>query len=221
MSMEEPWDPAPVPRVDVRNGSHVAPPALDASQLPSFTFGSGSLTWWGTLGLMAIEGTVFALAIVTYFYLRDRAVVWPLNESPPGLLWGTLNTILLVASLVPNHLAKRAAERLDRASARNWLAVCLLASLLSLALRGMEFTTLHCRWYDDAYASAVWVLLSLHTTHLVTDTWDTGVLLALVAGGPFEAKRHVDVAENALYWVFVVLSWLPIYAVIYWVPRWH
>jgi cytochrome c oxidase subunit 3 len=34
-----------------------------------------------------------------------------------------------------------------------------------------------------------------------------------------KAKRYVDVSENALYWDFVVLWWLPIYAVIYWLPR--
>jgi heme/copper-type cytochrome/quinol oxidase subunit 3 len=59
----------------------------------------------------------------------------------------------------------------------------------------------------------------LHTTHLVTDAWDTGVLAVLSFTGPFESKRFVDVSENALYWIFVVLSWLPIYGVLYWVPR--
>jgi cytochrome c oxidase subunit I+III len=34
-----------------------------------------------------------------------------------------------------------------------------------------------------------------------------------------EGKRFVDVSENAVYWYFVVLSWLPIYAVIYGAPR--
>ena len=32
-------------------------------------------------------------------------------------------------------------------------------------------------------------------------------------------RRFVDVSENAFYWYFVVLVWLPLYAVIYWVPR--
>ena len=31
--------------------------------------------------------------------------------------------------------------------------------------------------------------------------------------------RSLDVSENAMYWYFVVYSWLPIYAVIYLVPR--
>ena len=45
------------------------------------------------------------------------------------------------------------------------------------------------------------------------------VLTALMHTGPIEGTRFVDVSENALYWYFVVMSWLPIYAVIYLVPR--
>ena len=37
--------------------------------------------------------------------------------------------------------------------------------------------------------------------------------------GPIEEQRFVDVEENAVYWYFVVLAWLPIYGVIYWAPR--
>jgi heme/copper-type cytochrome/quinol oxidase subunit 3 len=33
-------------------------------------------------------------------------------------------------------------------------------------------------------------------------------------------RRYTDVEDNAVYWDFVVLSWLPIYVLIYWVPRW-
>ena len=47
--------------------------ALDVAALPSFGFSHRSLMWWGTLGLIAIESTVFALAIVSYFYLRTQA----------------------------------------------------------------------------------------------------------------------------------------------------
>ena len=31
--------------------------------------------------------------------------------------------------------------------------------------------------------------------------------------------RFSDVKDNAFYWYFVVLTWLPIYGVIYWAPR--
>ena len=193
--------------------------ALDVRRLPSFDFGVRSLMWWGTAGLMAIESTVFALAIVIYFYLRSHVERWPLTTPPPELLWGTLNTAVLLVSAWPNHLAKRAAERLDRHGVQVWLSVCLAFGLVFLVLRGFELGALNVRWDTDAYGSIVWMLMALHTTHLVTDTWDTTVLDVLFFTGPLEGKRYVDVSENALYWYFVIASWLPIYAVVYLAPR--
>jgi hypothetical protein len=32
-------------------------------------------------------------------------------------------------------------------------------------------------------------------------------------------RRFGDVQDNALYWNFVVLTWLPIYGAIHWIPR--
>jgi cytochrome c oxidase subunit 1/cytochrome c oxidase subunit I+III len=192
---------------------------IDVSELPSFDFSQRSLMWWGTAGLMAIESTVFALAIVMYFYLRSHSDTWPMSTPPPGLLWGTLNTAILVISAWPNQLAKRAAAKLDRRGVQIWLTTCLALGVLFLIVRAFEFTALNVRWDSDAYGSIVWLLLALHTTHLVTDAWDTTVLDVLFFTGPLEGKRYVDVNENAIYWDFVVLSWLPIYAVIYLAPR--
>jgi heme/copper-type cytochrome/quinol oxidase subunit 3 len=142
-----------------------------------------------------------------------------MSGMPPALFWGTVNTGVMLASAVPNHFAKRAAERLDLGKTRLWLVVCMLFSFAFLAVRVLEFGALNTRWDTDAYGSAVWMLLSLHTTHLITDAFDSGVLTVLMFTGPLEGKRYVDVSENAAYWYFVVLSWLPIYAVIYWGAR--
>lgn len=192
---------------------------LDISTLPTFAFGHRSPMWWGTMGLMLIEGTVFALAIMAYFYLRSHATAWPMSRFPPDLIWGNINTAVMLGSLVPNYLAKKAAERLDLHAVRLWMVVCLLFSFVFLGVRVLEFTALNTRWDSDAYGSAVWMLMGLHTTHLVTDAYDSAVLTTLMFTGPLEGKRFVDVSENAAYWYFVVLSWLPIYAVIYFGAR--
>ena len=210
----QPETPHSQHRPPVRAGA-----ALDVSPLPTFGFGQRSPMWWATLGLIAIESTVFALTIMSYFYLRSHASAWPMTGQPPDLLWGTLNTVILVVSMIPNQFAKKAAERMDLGPVRLWMVVCMLFSVAFLVVRALEFTTLNTRWDDDAYGSAVWMLLGLHTTHLVTDTWDSGVLTVLMFTGPLEGKRFVDVSENAAYWYFVVLSWLPIYAVIYFGAR--
>ncbi len=200
------------PRGDVRT--------LDVSMLPPGGFGHRSLMWWGTLGLVLIEGTAFALAIAAYFYLRERNTYWPpQNIAPPDLLWGTLNLVLLLASAVPNELAKKAAEKVDLRAVRLWLVVCLAFGLAFNAIRVFEFLHLNVTFSNDAYGSIVWMLLGLHTVHIATDVADTSVLTALMFIGPVEEKRFVDVEENAVYWYFVVLTWLPIYGVIYWAPR--
>jgi heme/copper-type cytochrome/quinol oxidase subunit 3 len=192
---------------------------LDVSTLPTFAFGHRSPMWWGTMGLMLIEGTVFALAIMAYFYLRSHATAWPMTRFPPELIWGNVNTAIMLISMVPNHFAKQAAERLDLQKVRLWMVVCLLISFLFLGVRVLEFGALNTRWDSDAYGSAVWMLMGLHTTHLVTDAYDSAVLTVLTFTGPMEGKRYVDVSENAAYWYFVVLSWIPIYLVVYWGAR--
>jgi cytochrome c oxidase subunit III len=193
--------------------------AIDVSQLPSFAFSHRSPMWWGTLGMMAIEGTVFALAVAVYFYLRSHSDTWPMTALPPDLLWGTLNTAIMVASAIPNHLAKQAGERYDVPGVRLWLIVSLLFGAAFIGVRVMEFAALNVRWDSNAYGSIVWTLLGLHTTHMVTDWLDTVVLAVLFFTGPLEGKRFVDVSENSMYWYFVVWAWIPIYLVIYWGAR--
>ncbi|MBS1818205.1 MAG: cytochrome c oxidase subunit 3 [Acidobacteria bacterium] len=192
---------------------------LDVSGLAPGAFGHRTLLWWGTLGLMVIEGMAFALAIAAYFYIRLRNTTWPPNLPPPLLLWGTVNTLVLLVSVVPNELTKRAAERIDLRAVRLWLLVCLAFGVVFNVVRVFEFMSLNCAWNTNAYGSIVWMLLGLHTVHIVTDLVDTAVLTVLMFTGPIEEKRFVDVAENAMYWYFVVLTWLPIYGVIYWAPR--
>jgi heme/copper-type cytochrome/quinol oxidase subunit 3 len=192
---------------------------FDASALPSYAFGHRGLMWWATMGVCLIESTVFALALFVYFYLRTLATDWPPAVDPPSLLFGTLNTAVLLASAIPNEWTRRMARREDLGKVRIGLVVCLAFAAAFLALRVFEFRALNVGWDTNAYGSIVWMLLGLHTAHLVTDVLDTAVLAALMFTGPLEGRRFVDVSENAEYWWFVVLAWLPIYVVVYLVPR--
>lgn len=195
------------------------PAALDVSQLPTYAFGPASPMWWGTIGMIVVEGMLFALTIMSYFYLRSQAPEWPLRAAPPDLMWGTLNTVLMLLSGIPNAWTKRQAERFDQRRVRNGLWLCTLIGLVLLAVRVAEFATLNVRWDDNAYGSVVWLLMGLHTSHLITDTYNTGVLAVLFSGGPLECKRYVDASENAGYWYFVLISWVAVYAVVFWGAR--
>ena len=192
---------------------------LDVSSLPSHGFGARSPMWWGTFGMMAIEGTVFALTIMCYFYLRSHSQTWPMGVRPPDLGWGTAFTVILILSGIPNQLAKKAAERYDVHGVRLWLGIGVLFGIALLVVRAFEFASLNVRWDSSAYGSVVWVLMGLHTTHLATDWVDSAVLETLFFTGPLTGRRFVDVSENCLYWWFVVLTWVPIYLTNYIAPR--
>ncbi len=169
---------------------------------------------------MLIEGTGFALSIVVYLYLMSLAPSWPLNAAPPDLLAGTSLTALLVASLVPNLFLARWARNQNLLKVRVGLIVMSLLGIAPLILRAFEFPAMHIKWDQNAYGSIVWVMLGLHTTHILTDLIETLVLTCLMFSRHGDnGRRFGDVSDNAMYWNFVVVTWLPMYACLYWVPR--
>jgi heme/copper-type cytochrome/quinol oxidase subunit 3 len=193
----------------------------DVSDLPTHKFGPSSLTWWGILGFMTIEGAGFGLAFAAYFFLMGHEQGWPPEaRKAPELLWGTLFTIIILMSEIPNTAIKKAAHERDVATIRMLMPVIIGIGAVLLVIRGFEFNNLNVRWTDDAYGSIIWALLLLHTTHILTDWFDTIVLWALMRTPlGYEGRRLVDTDENSLYWRYVWLLWIPIYLMIYWVPR--
>ena len=200
--------------------AHDTRPVLDVSALPRTIFGHQGLIWWGTVGFMVIEGSMFVIVLVVYFYLRLKVSDWPPSVPNPSIGYGTANLIVALVSVVPAVFAKRKAEQFDIRGVRVWLGLLTLFGVVNVLLRVGEYLSLNCRWDDNAYGSIVWVLLSLHTMHVATDVADSGVLLTLAFVGPNTRKRFVDYSENSLYWYFIVSWWIPIYLTIYFAPRW-
>jgi cytochrome c oxidase subunit 3 len=199
------------------------PPAFteDLSGLPTHAFSYRSLTWWGVVAFMVIEGVAFAMTIAAYFFLMSHEQAWaPGRLEAPDLLAGTLFTLVMLGSEIPNTMVKRAAKELDIDKVRKLLPVLVTTGAVLLVIRGFEFNSLNVLWYENAYGSVLWALLLLHSAHIGTDWIDTVVLWRLMkTPHGHEPRRFVDTEENSLYWRFVWLSWLPIYVLIYWVPR--
>ena len=194
-------------------------PVQDVSGFPTSGFGASSPMWWGTLAFISLEGTGFALAIGAYLYLRQINDQWPINVPPPTHWAGTTMLVLLLASLLPNVMADRAAKREELGHVRFWLIVMSAIGFLAIAVRGFEFKELQVRWDENAYGSITWFVLGLHATHLITDLGETCVLAALMFTRHVNAKRFSDVSDNAFYWYFVVGAWVPLYALLYGAPR--
>jgi cytochrome c oxidase subunit 3 len=196
-------------------------PCLDVSELPTHIFGHRNINWLGNMFYMTIEGTMFALLIASYFYLRIRSTEWPPGgHSPPDLRFGLANAVLLMLSVVPARFIQRRAANSDREAVQLGLILLIACATVSIVLRAFEFRTLQCRWTDNAYASMIWVLLGMHTGHLITECIETAVITAISFTNKTQASQFVDADVNSDYWYFVVIAAMFVDALIYGTTRW-
>jgi cytochrome c oxidase subunit III len=194
-------------------------PIYDVSDRASYGFGSRMTSWWGGTMLIAMESAALGLALGAYLYLAFKSQEWPLSAAPPGLMWSTLLTVLMLASLVPATMAKRAANKEDKPRVQLLLVVLCVIGVILCGLRALEFTALNVAWDDNAYGSLVWFILGLHTTHIVADLIDTFFVTGLFFTGHATGKRFSAVADDAVFIYFIVAAWIPVYLTLYWFPR--
>lgn len=188
---------------------------IDVSGLPSIAFGRSNTTWLANVFYMMIEGTMFALVIASYFYLRTRASEWPPSQNVPYLWYGVANAAVFLLSLVPARYAQKVAPEGKRSAIRFALLALAAFAIVNMVLRGFELANLNCRWYENAYGSVVWALIGLHTGHLITEFIETTTILCISFTDKMEGTRLADVAINSDYWYFVVVSGIIIDFVIY------
>ena len=111
---------------------------LKVHDLPTYAFGHRSPIWWGTLAFCAVEGMGFVLAVGAYLYLVFVNGVWPLSAAPPGLLWSSILTVVMVLSLVPNQFAKKNSEREDLRTVRRDLVIMSAIGLIKEGQAGSD-----------------------------------------------------------------------------------
>ncbi len=193
-------------RADENLGPNGAP-AVQVGHLAMTAFGSRDPLWWGVVGLIAIEASVFAILFASYYYLADLAERWPpmpLPELSRNL--AAFGCCLLLASCFPAYRSTRAAERSSLAGMRRTLIWSTALMVGFLVVRWYEFQSLPFRWDTDAYGSVVWTTLGMHTLHALFAAAENLVFIAVLFVGPVEQKHLVDISVNGLYWYFVVAA---------------
>jgi len=200
---------------------------IDVSELPHHEFDTYDPVWWGNNFLLAIETSMFAILIATYFYLRQNFALWPPPVAQltatlkplPELSYGTANTILLLASCFPMILTDLSARRGNRTMSRIGLVIAVVVGVIALVLRSFEYAAVYFRWDSNAYGSIVWFVLGMHNLHLFVLTTEAVLLTVWVFTREYDMKHRVDIVTLAVYWYWVVAIWLLLYAIIYFTPR--
>ena len=191
----------------------------DISALPRTVFGHRSLMWWGTVGFIMIEGTTLFICAVSYFYLRRNFATWPPQHIyRPAVLIPTIQAVLMLASNIPMRGVDRASSRMDINGVRRGLVICSILIVIMTVLRGFELSALKVRWDTNAYGSVAWATLVSHSTLLVLEMAETITITALMFQPDVEERDLSGVSDNALYWYFLTLVWIPLYVMVFLTP---
>lgn len=194
--------------------------SVDVSRLPTVVFGPRCIMFWGTLSFMVIEGWTLALTAMSWFYLRQSEPHWPPLRTPePSLLIPTISVVLLVASLIPTWWTAKRAMKLDRRGVITGLWIVAAFGFVTLVLRWYDLWALNVRWDTNAYGSVAWLIGGLHGTLMLMDVGDTIGLATMFTKRELPAHFYPDTSDSMMYWAFTVLSWLPLYFIVYVGPR--
>lgn len=178
-----------------------------------------STAWWGMAFLILTEGSLFAYLLFSYFYLASQSTgPWP-PHGAPELLDASVGTLLLLSSSGVAWWGERGIARGHRGRLAIGLAGTILLGTVFLAIQGHEWATRPFRLSSDPYGSLYFVITGFHGAHVIVGLLMLAALLCWTLMGRFAEGWHLEVSIGILYWHFVDVVWLAVYASLFLSPR--
>ena len=195
--------------------------AVPAALEPTSARRSYPVGWWGMVGLIATEATIFALLLSADFFLLAQAKEWPpAGIENPRLGLAIPFSLVLWASSIPILIAEAAIEKGKVRTFRNALAVSFVMGAAFVAYSVYDFRELHFGWRDNAYGSTHYTIIGLHLAHVCVGLIMSAVVQAKAWTGRYDDGPHVSATVFALYWHFVDAVWLVVFPSLFLLPRW-
>ena len=193
-------------------------PTLGTAPLPVGPVGRRGLGWWGVGTLVASEAALFAYLLFAYFYSCATAPHGWLLEPRPSLKIALPNTILLLASSLVAWWGERGILTQQRSQA--------LVGFGGAFVMGSLFALVQCyEWHSKAfqigtssYGSLYFVTTGFHMAHVVVGVLILAAILLWTALDYFSPRRRLSVSAGVLYWHFVDIVWLFVFATYYLTP---
>ena len=180
---------------------------------------SRSISWWAMVTVILNESVVFASLLASYFYIRFNSVLWPpQGVKRPELVLSSINTLILIGSSLVLLWAAGGLRQENGMRLRIGLAIAFLMGILFLGIQIYEYTQLEFLPQEHAYGSLFWSITGLHALHVLAGLLMLAYLEVRAAFGHFTAERHQAVENVSLYWHFVDVVWVLIFASLYLSP---
>ena len=170
------------------------------------------------------------MSYITYRYAYPQAFAQASQHTI--VLYGTVNTAILLTSSLTMALAVHAAQQGHNKALLGYLLFTIFFACCFLAVKGLEYHEdlnehlwpgRHFRPDLPAQAQIFWFLYwamtGLHALHVTIGVGLLSVIAWMTSRNKFSAHYYNPVDISALYWHFVDIIWIWLYPLLYLINR--
>ncbi len=173
----------------------------------------------GMLGMflfIASEIMLFGSFFTAYFFTRVVAgTPWPTPPFHLPVFIALVNTCILVTSSFTIHWATQSIKRGNRAGLQAGLLLTFLMGLTFLITQMIEYARVGFAPHDGAFGTIFYCLTGLHGAHVFVGLSILLFMTIRAFRGHFSAESHHGVEIGGIYWHFVDVMWIVVYATVY------
>jgi heme/copper-type cytochrome/quinol oxidase subunit 3 len=173
------------------------------------------LAMWVFLGSDCL---LFGALISTYLLYKTNVSTPPGPRDVYDIPFTSVSSFVLLMSSLTMVLAVSAIERGDHRGTRTWLGTTALLGSVFIGGQIYEFTSFYREgmgFTTNVASSAFYTLTGFHGVHVTIGIIMLMSLLVLSARGHLPQARAEAVETVGLYWHFVDIVWIVIFAVVY------
>jgi cytochrome c oxidase subunit 3 len=126
-----------------------------------------------------------------------------------------INTAILVTSSFTIHWALQSIKRGNRAGLQAGLVLSFVMGLTFLVTQMIEYARLGFAPHENAFATTFYMLTGLHGAHVFVGLTLLGMATVRSFRGHFSPEHHHGVEIPGIYWHFVDVMWIVVYATVY------
>ena len=172
----------------------------------------------GMFLFIASEAMLFGSFFTAYFFVRvvnPSAEPWPPEPFHLPVFVAGVNTAILLTSSFTMHWALQSIKRGNRAGMKAGLVLTFAMGLAFLLTQMIEYAHVGFNTGDHAFASVFFGLTGLHGAHVFIGLTLLAMATVRAFRGHFTAEHHHGIELPGIYWHFVDIMWIVVYATIY------
>jgi cytochrome c oxidase subunit III len=172
----------------------------------------------GMFLFIASEAMLFGSFFTAYFFVRvvnPDAQPWPLPPYHLPVFVAGVNTAVLLTSSFTMHWALQSIKRGNRAGMKAGLVLTFLMGLAFLLTQMLEYARIGFNPTDGAFGTIFFGLTGLHGAHVFVGLTLLSMATVRAFRGHYTPEHHHGVEIPGIYWHFVDVMWIIVYATIY------